>query len=103
MNASVWRGANDDEAVASAMDQPDNLGNVWLSFFKGKDSQLTTRFRDDAVRQIMLHWPYTRSLPIMPTGAIALHGDLIRTPNGYIVDPSAVHKYELKGLENQGH
>src|SRR5580700_6345275 len=30
MNAAVWRGANDDEAVASAMDQPDHLGQVWI-------------------------------------------------------------------------
>src|SRR5882762_6499583 len=33
MNATVWRGANDDEAIASAMDQPDHLGQVWIAFF----------------------------------------------------------------------
>jgi hypothetical protein len=33
MNAAVWRGSNDDEAVASAMDQFDHLGQVWLILF----------------------------------------------------------------------
>jgi hypothetical protein len=96
MNAAVWRGANDDEAVASAMDLPDNLGHIWLSFSKGKDPQLSARFRENAMRQIMLHWPDTLSLPIMPTGAIPLPGDLIRTSNGYVVKPSESHKYELQ-------
>src|SRR5258708_4922937 len=36
MNAAVWRGANDDEAIASAMDQPDHLGLVWIMFSRGK-------------------------------------------------------------------
>src|ERR1700735_4454115 len=88
MNAGVWRGANDEEAVASAMDQPDHLGQIWIMFSRGKDPQLTTRFRESAMRQIKLRWPATLSLPIMPTGAIPHHGDLIRTPNGYVVNPS---------------
>jgi hypothetical protein len=102
MNAAVWRGANDRESVASAMDLPENVGKVWLSFSKGKDPLLTTRFRDNAMRQIMLRWPDTLSLPIMPTGAIPLPGDLIRTPNGYIVNPAEAHKYELQGVEKPG-
>jgi hypothetical protein len=95
MNATVWRGSNDAEALASAMDQPDHLGQVWISFFRGEDPTLAGRFRERAMREIMLRWPDTLSLPIMPTGAIPLHRDLIRTPNGYIVNPSEAHKYEL--------
>lgn len=102
LNAAVWRGANDDEAVASAMDLPDNLGKIWLSFSKGTDPPLNARFQDNAMRQIMLRWPDTVSLPIMPTGAIPLPRDLIRTRNGYIVNPSEVHKYELQGVEKRG-
>ncbi len=101
MNAAVWRGANDEEAVASAMDQPDHLGEVWIMFSRGKDPQLTRRFRESAMRQIVLRWPGTLSLPIMPTGAIPLYRDLVRTPNGYMVNPSEAHKYELKGAEKQ--
>jgi len=37
------------------------------------------------MREIMQRWPCTLSLPIMPTGAIPLHGDLVRTSNGYMV------------------
>jgi hypothetical protein len=99
MNAAVWRGPNDDEVGASAMDQPDHLGLVWIMFSRGKDPQLTTRFRESAMRQIMLRWPDTLSLPIMPTGAIPLHRDLIRTPNGYVVSPTEAYKYQLKGGE----
>jgi hypothetical protein len=32
MNAAVWRGSNDEEVVASAMDQHDHLGQVWIMF-----------------------------------------------------------------------
>ena len=47
------------------------------------------------MHEIMLHWSGTLSLPIMPTGAIPLHRDLVRTPNGYIVNPSDAYKYRL--------
>jgi hypothetical protein len=95
VNATVWRGSNDDEAIASAMDFYDHLGRVWISFFKGKDPALNSRFRESAVREIMLRWPDTLSLPIMPTGAIPLAQDLVRTPTGYIVNPAQAHRYQL--------
>ena len=94
MKAAVWRGANDDEAVASAMDQFDHLGRVWMMFSRGTNPLLTSRFRENAMREIMLRWPGTLSLPIMPSGAIPLAQDLVRTPGGYVVDPSAAHKYD---------
>lgn len=103
MNAAVWRGSNDDEAVASAMDQHDHLGQVWIMFFRGKDPALASRFRESVTREIMLRWPETLSLPIMPTGAIPLYSDLSRTPNGYIVKPSEAHRYELQDKEMQPH
>jgi hypothetical protein len=95
MKAAVWRGSNDDEAVASVMDQFDHLGRVWIMFSRGNDPTLTSRFREHAMREIMLRWPSTLSLPIMPTGAIPLPRDLVRTPNGYVVNPFEAHKYEL--------
>ena len=100
---AVWRGSKDDEVVASAMDKHDHLGQVWIMFSKGKDPTLTSRFRESAMREIMLRWPGTLSLPIMPTGAIPLHRDLVRTPNGYIVNPSEAHKYHLAGAESRPH
>jgi hypothetical protein len=62
MKAAVWRGSNDDEAVASAMDQFDHLGQVWLMFPRGEDPAMATRFRARAMHDIMLHWPGTLSL-----------------------------------------
>jgi len=55
------------------------------------------------MREIMLRWPDTVSLPIIPNGAIPLRGDLIQTQNGYIINPSAAHQYELEGAEKQPH
>jgi hypothetical protein len=93
LSAAVWRGERDNEAIASAMDGPDHLGQVWLTFSKGGDPALSERFRDAAMREIVLRWPETLSLPIMPTGAIPLSRDLVRTPQGYIVNPSEAAKY----------
>jgi hypothetical protein len=103
VHAAVWRGSNDDEAVAFAMDQQDHLGQVWLMFSRGEDPALTSRFRERVMREIMLQWPSTLSLPIMPTGAIPLYGDLVRTSNGYTVNPSEAHKYCLDSTESRPH
>lgn len=93
LSAAVWRGENDDEAIASAMDGPDHLGQIWLTFSKGEDPALNERFRDAAMHAIMRRWPETLSLPIMPTGAIPLSRDLVRTPQGYVVNPSEAARY----------
>jgi len=95
MNAAVWRGANDDEPIASAMDQFDHLGQVWLSFSRGKSPAVNREFREATMREVKRNWPETLSLPIMPTGAIPLHRDLIMTPDGYVIDPSKAHIYAL--------
>jgi hypothetical protein len=99
MNATVWKGIHDDEAIASVMDQPDHLGQVWISFSKGEDVMLNSRLREAVMREVLRSWPETLSLPIMPTGAIPLHHDLIRTPEGYVVNPAEAHKYELHNGE----
>jgi hypothetical protein len=103
MNAAVWRGSRDDEVIASAMDFPDHLGLVWISFAKGKDPTLNSRFRERAMREIAHRWPGTLSLPIMPTGAIPLPSDLLRTNNGYVVNPSEAYKYDVAGTKPQTH
>jgi hypothetical protein len=101
MNATVWQGANDDEPIASAMDQPDHLGQIWLAFFKGQNPTLNSRLRESIMCEILRRWPGTLSLPIMPTGAIPLHSDLVRTPSGYVVNPAEAHKYDLAGTERR--
>ncbi len=100
IHAAVWRGANDDELIASVMDQYGHLGRVWIMFSKGEDPPLAGRFREQVMRETIARWPDTLSLPIMPSGAIPLHADLVRTPSGYIVDPSAASKYELEAAED---
>lgn len=102
VNAAVWRGANDDEAIASAMDQHDHLGQVWIMFFRGEQPVLSSRFLERAMHEIKLRWPDTLSLPIMPTRAIPLHADLVRTATGYVVKSSEAHKYQPKESEGSG-
>jgi hypothetical protein len=92
MNAAVWRG-NDEEPVASAMDSNDHIGRVWLTLPVGQDPAKVLRFRERLVPLIQNAWPDTSSLPIMPSGSIPLADDLVRTPSGYAVKPSAVTKY----------
>jgi hypothetical protein len=95
INATVWRGKNDDEPVASVMDGADHIGLGWLSFSKSDEPERTARFRNSVMNQIKLRWPKTEALPIMPTGAIPLHDDLVLTKDGYRVKRDAASKYEL--------
>jgi hypothetical protein len=92
-NATVWRGKNDDEAIASAMDFEDRLGRVWISFSVGEDPDRSRQFRDSLMPAVKSTWTDTASLPIMPNGAIPLPRDLLRTPQGYVVKASAAGKY----------
>ena len=92
--AGVWRGENDEENVASAMDFETHLGRVWLTFSTGTDPERYARFRSELMPKIRSRWPDTASLPIMPTGAIPLDSDLVMTPAGYEVKASEAHKYQ---------
>lgn len=94
-NATVWRGKDDEEPIASAMDFQDRLGRVWISFSLGSDPVRSRQFREALVPEIESRWPDTASLPIMPTGAIPLQRDLVRTATGYVVKPTAAGKYDI--------
>ena len=95
INATVWRGKDDEEPIASIMDGSDHLGLAWLTFSKTIEPERAAHFRDSVVPMIMHRWPSTQALPIMPTGAIPLHGDLVLTKDGYRVKTAAASKYEL--------
>lgn len=103
MNLAIWQGANDNDNIASAMDEYDHMGLVWIVFARSENPQLATKFRENVMRKIMKRWPDTLTLPIMPTGVIPLHSDLIRTPNGYKVNPSKAYKYGLVNTDKQPH
>lgn len=95
MHAAVWRGKDDAENVVLAMDFQDHPGKIWITFAKGEDPQRFTNFREGLMPKVFRRWPQTLSLPIMPTGAIPLPSDMVRTPSGYEVKPSAKSRYEL--------
>ncbi|MFM9827552.1 MAG: hypothetical protein ACKVOB_02250 [Sphingomonas sp.] len=92
-SAAVWRGKDDEEPIASAMDFNDRIGRVWIAFSRGQNIGRSAKFREGLVPKIKSLWPETVSLPIMPSGAIPLTGDLIRTSSGYVVNPAAEAKY----------
>ena len=93
IHAGVWRGVEDDESEAVIMDGYDHLGLVWVMFARGRDVELARQFRDRLMRKVVARWPQTLSLPVMPTGSIPLHSQLIRTPSGYKLDPGAISSY----------
>jgi hypothetical protein len=94
VHAAVWRGLEDNHSEATIMDRHDHPGLVWIAFAQGEDIELATRFRDRLMVRILDRWPETLALPVMPTGAIPLHGHLIKTPSGYKLDPAYVSSYE---------
>lgn len=94
-NASIWRG-NDEENMASAMDSAEHIGRVWITFPKGENPQRSAEFRGSLIPKIQHRWPETASLPIMPSGAIPLVDDLVRTPSGYEVKASEAQKYQVE-------
>lgn len=95
IHAGIWRGEKDTSSEGVIMDGADHLGLVWIMFSRGEDADAAKRYRERVMRQVRERWPETRTLPIMPTGAIPLHGDLRLTPRGYLVKPSASSRYGL--------
>ena len=93
IHAAVWRGSDDKESWAVIMDEADHLGQVWIMFSRGEDEKQARRFQERAMREIKDRWPDTLSLPIIDRRTIPLHRDLVKTPDGYRVDPSAASTY----------
>jgi len=93
IKAAVWQGADDKENWATIMDL-DHVGQVWITFAKGRDEGMARRFRERTMRDIVHRWPNALSLPIIKRRTIPLRRDLIKTPNGYTLNPSAAAKYK---------
>ena len=72
-----------------------------------KDPKLAHRFRERATREITLRWPDCLSLPIMPTGAILLHSNLVRTAGfsiiHFIVVDALNRTFRFRGQERSFH
>lgn len=96
IHAAVWRGTEDDHSEATIMDGHDHLGLVWIMFAQGEDIELATRFRERVMSRIVLRWPETTSLPVMPTGSIPNPYQLVKTPSGYKLDPAYVSGYDVE-------
>jgi hypothetical protein len=93
-SSGVWRGKDDDQLIASAMDFEDRIGRVWITFSLGENPARSRKFRDALMPAVKNDWPDTASLPIMPTGALPLSHDLVRTTSGYTINPSSAAKYD---------
>lgn len=78
------------------MDQADHFGQVWIMFSRDEDEKLASGFRVRAMQNIRARWPGTLSLPIIDRRTISLRSDLIRTPEGYRLNPLAVANYDSR-------
>lgn len=78
------------------MDGHDHLGLVWIAFLEGEDPVSAARFRDRVMNRVMLRWPETMSLPVMPTGSIPNPYQLVRTPSGYKLNPAYISSYDVE-------
>ena len=96
IRAAVWRGSDDNESWAVIMDQADHLGQVWIMFSRGEDEKMASRFRVRAMRNIRARWPDILSLPIIGRHTIPARSDLLKTPEGYSLNPIAASKYDSK-------
>ena len=95
INASIWRGEDDEEKIATILSAPDAVDHIWIIFPKGENPELSTNFRNTLVARIEEVWPQTTSLPIAPTGAIPHLRDMVLTPAGYEIKPEEMQKYQL--------
>lgn len=91
--AAVWQGSEDEGSWATIMDQADHLGKVWVMFSRGEDELQASRFRVRTMRSIKARWPGTLSLPVINHRTIPLSRDLVKTPEGYRINPTAVSAY----------
>lgn len=93
ISAGIYRGTKDNHYEAGASDRF-HRGLVWITFSRGEEPALASRFRKRTMRSIRARWPETRSLPMI-AGTIPSHDNMIRTPDGYRVKASAAAQYEL--------
>jgi hypothetical protein len=92
-SAAVWAGANDEENIASALNEPNRSEKVWLTFSVGQDAARVTRFRTSLVEEVRATWPDTKELPVLNGETIPLPDHLIVDGDKYILDPSAADRY----------
>lgn len=67
----------------------------WIVFFYGVDPPRAKASRDLLVSALRERFPNLLDVPIMPTGALPLRQDLIRTQAGYEVRPDRAADYGL--------
>ena len=91
INASVWRGANDDELIASVLDVA-RPGYGWLTFYKGEDPERSRQFQTRLLRNIRSEWSEVRTLPLVH-GGIPHHRDMVLKGTSYELKPQAVSTY----------
>jgi len=95
ISAAVWAGANDDENIATAMNEPSGSDRIWLTFAAGQNPDQADRFRISLMQEVRTIWPETKELPILNGETIPLPGDLILDGDRYILDPSAADRYDV--------
>lgn len=93
IDAEIYRGTKDNRHEAGASDRF-HPGLVWITFSRGEEPALASRFRTRTMQSIRKRWPETRSLPLID-GTIPPHDAMVRTSDGYRLKASAAPQYRL--------
>lgn len=95
INACAWKGRDDDETLACAMDFEDLPGLVYLTFNKGSEPKTNDAFREAALAALEVRFGPLPTIPIMSSGSLPLAQDLVLEDGHYTVDEHALDRYEL--------
>jgi hypothetical protein len=95
IHAAVWRGDDDDEAIASIMDDSESLGRPWLIISESEQPERVARFSERVMRRVRQRWPGMLSVPVMPTGVIPSRYQLQVTEEGYKLRPEFASEYQI--------
>jgi hypothetical protein len=88
----VYRGTNDDD-MEMDVDDGGHQGRAWLTFFRGKQPELTAKVRVQVMSEIKRRWPDARDVPVMASGALPLADDLVWNGTTYVVKPNRLAGY----------
>jgi hypothetical protein len=102
INACAWKGKEDHETLACAMDFEERPGLIYLTFDKGSAPGLNTRFRDAVVDELTERFGALPKIPQMPNGALPLARELVLDGKNYTVSQDNLRRYEREAEQRGG-
>lgn len=91
IDISVWRGRD----LEILMEDGGHKGRPWMTFSRGKDTDLATRTRVQLISDVKARWPQARDVPVTPSGGLPFARDLDWTGTAYVVKPDRRNAYGM--------